>query len=342
LQDAKVEHEKTLLQRQIVATDAAIDALVYEQLGLYEIGLSNETMYIEDPNVEVVQRLAEFLSVDGSGVFLVYGEPGMGKSALKEFALRMFASDPRFAQFSVDNVGPLTPYQVAQAIYRGVRSDSHAETDVPRTMGEVLERIERRLMETRALGVMTVIWVDEAQKVSVEKIELIRSIADLKTPEGDLVCKVVFVGTTLLRDKLAVWITTHPEEARAFDDRSAFYSVQLHPWSETDIQAWWRRLAQYTTGGDMAAPTHPFSAEVARVVFEIAEGKPRSIVQLTRSLLTEKAVHWVAHPTTPIELSREDAITILAARVASAQIRTIEPKPTRLVSLTTKKKVRAS
>jgi hypothetical protein len=34
LQDAKVEHEKTLLQRQIVATDAAIDALVYELYGL--------------------------------------------------------------------------------------------------------------------------------------------------------------------------------------------------------------------------------------------------------------------------------------------------------------------
>jgi len=34
LQDAKLEHEKTLLQRQIEATDAAIDALVY---GLTEV-----------------------------------------------------------------------------------------------------------------------------------------------------------------------------------------------------------------------------------------------------------------------------------------------------------------
>jgi type II secretory pathway predicted ATPase ExeA len=182
-------------------------------------------------------------------------------------------------------------------------------------------------MATRARGVMTVIWIDEAQKVSVEKIELIRSIADLKTSEGELVCKVVFVGTTQLLSKLAAWITTHPEEARAFDDRSAFYSVQLHPWSETDIQAWWRRLAQYASGDNRGAPpTQPFSAEVARVVFDIAEGKPRSVVQLTRSLLTEMAVHWVANPTTPVALTRKDAITILAARMASAQIRTVEPK----------------
>jgi hypothetical protein len=33
-QDTKLEHEKTLLSRQIGATDAAIDALVYELYGL--------------------------------------------------------------------------------------------------------------------------------------------------------------------------------------------------------------------------------------------------------------------------------------------------------------------
>ena len=34
LQDAKLEHEKTLLQRQVEATDASIDKLVYELYGL--------------------------------------------------------------------------------------------------------------------------------------------------------------------------------------------------------------------------------------------------------------------------------------------------------------------
>ena len=36
LQDAKLEQEKTLLSRQIEATDAAIDKLVYELYGLTE------------------------------------------------------------------------------------------------------------------------------------------------------------------------------------------------------------------------------------------------------------------------------------------------------------------
>ncbi|RQV98336.1 restriction endonuclease subunit R, partial [bacterium] len=36
LQDAKLEHERTLLSRQVEATDAAIDALVYELYGLTE------------------------------------------------------------------------------------------------------------------------------------------------------------------------------------------------------------------------------------------------------------------------------------------------------------------
>jgi len=34
LQDAKLEHEKTLMQRQIAATDASIDKLVYELYGM--------------------------------------------------------------------------------------------------------------------------------------------------------------------------------------------------------------------------------------------------------------------------------------------------------------------
>jgi len=36
LQDASLDHEKTLLQRQIEATDGAIDKLVYELYGLTE------------------------------------------------------------------------------------------------------------------------------------------------------------------------------------------------------------------------------------------------------------------------------------------------------------------
>jgi len=36
LQDAKLEHERTLLSRQIEATDASIDKLVYELYGLTE------------------------------------------------------------------------------------------------------------------------------------------------------------------------------------------------------------------------------------------------------------------------------------------------------------------
>jgi hypothetical protein len=36
LQNAKLEHEKTLLSRQVEAADAAIDTLVYELYGLTE------------------------------------------------------------------------------------------------------------------------------------------------------------------------------------------------------------------------------------------------------------------------------------------------------------------
>ena len=40
LQDAKMEHEKTLLSRQVEAADGAIDTLVYELYGLTGKGIT--------------------------------------------------------------------------------------------------------------------------------------------------------------------------------------------------------------------------------------------------------------------------------------------------------------
>jgi hypothetical protein len=48
LQDAKLDHDRTLLQRQIEATDAAIDALVSELYGLTE----EEIKIVEGPGVK--------------------------------------------------------------------------------------------------------------------------------------------------------------------------------------------------------------------------------------------------------------------------------------------------
>jgi hypothetical protein len=46
LQDARLDHDKTLLKRQVEATDAAIDKLVYELYGLTEEEIKNCRMSI--------------------------------------------------------------------------------------------------------------------------------------------------------------------------------------------------------------------------------------------------------------------------------------------------------
>ena len=55
LQDAKLEHEKTLLSRQIEATDAAIDKLVYE---LYEL-TEEEIAIVEGRNNKQIWAFIE-------------------------------------------------------------------------------------------------------------------------------------------------------------------------------------------------------------------------------------------------------------------------------------------
>jgi len=295
------------------------------QTALYEIGVSDAHMYIEHPNTILLRRLSEYLTVSGSAFFIVYGENGMGKSAIKEFALRVFVGDSRFSHFSIDNPGPLTTFQIVTTILRGVSPDPDALP--PHTMGAVLTNIERDLISTRESGVLTVLWIDEAQKLSLEKLAIIRSIADIKTQEGDLVCKVILVGTLHLIDRIESWMTTHPEEAGAFDDRSGFNSFSLSPWSPQHISDWWARLAEFVSI-DPTQVTSPFTIEDAELVHRVSKGRPRSLVQLTQRIIATKATKIFKNGVTD-ESGRQLPLTISHTDIADTFTTLIDKSETK-------------
>jgi type II secretory pathway predicted ATPase ExeA len=249
---------------------------------LYAMGLSHKETYLEIPNENLIELLAEFLTITGSSLFVIYGENGLGKSALKEFALRVFADDGRFTSFSIDNPGPFTNLQILRTIYTNL-----TDAKAPNRGDLLMAALEAELITIRRKGVTTLIWIDEGQKLNIEKIGLLRTLGDMKTPEGDLVCKVLIVGTMSLKEHLQTWITEFPEEAGAFDDRSGFYTMQLKHWTSEHIMAWWRLLFNYVAYDHTS--TFPFTDELAELIFKISDGKPRSIVQLTQMAINHKA-----------------------------------------------------
>jgi type II secretory pathway predicted ATPase ExeA len=256
---------------------------------LYATGLSDKATYLETPNGTMIEILAEFLTVTGSNLFLVIADNGMGKSALKEFGLRTLADDSRFVSFSIDNPGPFSVFQIMKLIYTGV-----TDTKAPGTKELVMAALENALIELRRKGITTLIWVDEGQKLNIDKIALLRSIADIKSPEGLLVCKIMVVGTPDMKDHIETWLKSHPEEAGAFDDRVGLFTLKLNPWKSEHVTEWLNLIHEYVQNN--GSSINPFTQDLALTVAEMSEGKPRNVVQLTQMAINLKARDVAKYP----------------------------------------------
>ena len=287
--------------------------------GLYSVGLSDENLYLEDPNNSVLSVIAEFLTFSGSSIFVVYAENGMGKTALKEFTMRTFADDGRFSSFSIDHPGPLTEFALSALIL-------HNLTDTkkhPTSTALVLEAIESHLITAREAGVTTLLWVDEGQKLKPGQLEILRSLADIKTPEGDLTCKILIAGTLDLKERVDAWVRgpaiddTKADEARAFDDRCGFTTMHLKRWSKEHILAWWQLLADGANIKKEPA-TNPFDASTASTILDASEGKPRSIVQLTQMAIATRAKICFDDPRASWKITPDDVESAIDARLDGA------------------------
>lgn len=162
------------------------------------------------------------------------------------------------------------------------------EKKAPGTKDRVFEGLETALIELRSRGFVTHIWVDEGQKLSLEQLEYLRSISDLKTPDGHMVCKVLILGTSNLKNHIETWLQTNPEEAGAIDDRVGLFTVDLKPWSVQTVQAWLNQL--HTVVRTTPSAKNPFTTDLAEVITSISEGKPRNVVQLTDVAITAAAL----------------------------------------------------
>lgn len=255
---------------------------------LSSIGLSHKETYLERPNEVLISVLAEFLTVTGSSIFVATGANGEGKSGLKEFCMRVFIDDYRFLSFSIDNPGPYTAIQLLKTIAMNL-----SDAPVPRSKEKLMAEIERELIEYRKRGKTILIWIDEGQKLDIHKIALLRALADIKTPDGLLTCKVMILGTPDLNKHIENWLASEPEEAGAFDDRTACYKVSLRPWTKEDVVLWWGLLTQFIGTGKR--PICPFTHGLADLIATMSEGKPRSIVQLTQIALNYQAREHAKH-----------------------------------------------
>ena len=147
---------------------------------------------------------------------------------------------------------------------------------------------------------------------------MLRSLADLKTFDGLKVCKIILSGTPVLQKKVDQFLENNPEDAQAYDDRSALFTFELSKWNARHIAEWWDLLAEFCAKSD--GGTNPFAAGAAEEVLSFSEGKPRSITQLTQMLLTDKAsrIHN-GNNENSLEITQQDVLAALNTQLNTRQ-----------------------
>jgi len=257
-------------------------------------GISHPDLYLEDPNEGIVDKLSQFLDPSNQGsVFIIWDDVGMGKSSIRDFVTKSL--DELEDYYTVLVTDPrMTSLQILRLIARQIDSDVTAWNN----RGKVKEALRKKLLEISDKGINLVLWVDEAERINKDTISELRALSDLKTESGAKTCKIILSGTPRLIQKIERYIEADPEDTVAFDDRASMNTFRLNRWNAGDIFNYWKLLSDY------CGKKNPFTTEAADTVYEVSEGKPRTIAQLTKMSITLKAMRKHSG----LEITSEDVL----------------------------------
>ena len=224
-------------------------------------------LYLSERHREALAHLMYGLRNDG-GFVLITGEVGTGKTTL----IRSLIDD---VPADLDIAFVLNPRLTVNELLETLCEELGvpAQNDVTATNKHLIDRINRHLLRTHALGRSTVIIIDEAQNLSPAVLEQIRLLTNLETNERKLV-RIILLG--------------QPELAEMLDRREMRQLVQrvtaryhLGALGRDDTRAY---IAHRLTlaGGN----PHLFTRGAVRETFRLSRGIPRLInVVADRALL---------------------------------------------------------
>jgi general secretion pathway protein A len=193
------------------------------------------------------------------GITLLLGEVGTGKTTVVRAA--MDAARRQSVRVVYLSNPTLTRDELVEVLAHGFGLSEAAR----RSKGQFLLEIEPLLLRRHAEGVLTVLIVDEAQKLTDELLEEVRLLANFETNEEKLL-PVVLVGQPELADRL-----NHPS-LRQLKQRVAL-RCDLAPLTPAETAVYIsQRVAR--SGGDA---TTLFTREAVASIHDRSGGVPRTV-----------------------------------------------------------------
>ncbi len=202
------------------------------------------------------------------GLSCIFGDVGMGKSSLLRYLLSGYMADENNVISFLPSGDTASPF----AFLKRISADF--EVAPQRSRLAQMDSIEEFLTEKHADGKTTIVMIDEAQLLSLDCLEAIRSLLNYET-NTEKMTQVILSGQLDLRDRMML------KRYRAFRSRIVA-PVVMQPLTAEETEAMIAYRLEY-----WQAP-NPFTPESCRRVYELTGGVPRII------LLTCQYAHDIA------------------------------------------------
>jgi len=152
-------------------------------------------LYLSERHAEALAHLQYGINESG-GFIQLTGEVGTGKTTVVRTLL---ARVPRHADVAVILNPRVTPVEFLLTICEEL-GVSIADAD-RNSVKQMVDALNRRLLEAHAEGRRVIVLVDEAQNLSIDVLEQVRLLTNLETPTQKLL-QIILIGQPELRELL--------------------------------------------------------------------------------------------------------------------------------------------
>jgi type II secretory pathway predicted ATPase ExeA len=277
---------------------------------LQQTASDDNGLYIH-PTFKKAHAYMQYALIQGEGIVLVTGEPGIGKTALVSQVIAehdkhsLECHSLECARFDGDDLlGQL-------ARLCGL------ETDNPTTSG-LISIINKHLKDVRQRGKRSVLLLDEAHLLTDDALETIRLLSNLQV-DGTPMLQVFLVGQPLLRERMLT-----PELTQLHQRIIA--TCNIDPLNAEDTQGYVMRQLTAVNWN----PSAGISDRVFRAIHSASLGIPRWINLICNRLM----IHAIATDRLQIELDDicevlSDLMSedLLPEQVRQANRRSAKPQP---------------
>jgi general secretion pathway protein A len=226
----------------------------------FSISPNPNSLYIT-PSLRAVLVKAKFTIDKRQGLTCAaLGDVGLGKSTVLRFLYGEYAARENV----VATLIPTPKFPSIFAMLKYICGDFGIEPR--RSFIAQQDALQEWLLATYESGKNSVLFIDEAQLLDNQQLELIRGLLNYETHEHKLI-QIALAGQLELREKL------NTEKNKALYSRISTYSV-LDPLTLDETVAMMEHRCKY------AGIRNPFTAEAMERVYINSKGIPRGILKL--------------------------------------------------------------